>query len=152
MADSKTIEARKRTAVDFLQQVVAGDIEQAYQKYVDPQGKHHNAYFPAGFAPLKKAMIENHAQFPNKQITVKNVLGDGDLEHSRHLGDGAVGAGRGPDRHRGGREEESEDRGDRAGWAVRAVHGGPPVGATARTEERSATRPRPVLRSCAGAG
>ena len=79
MADSKTIEARKRMAVDFLQQVVAGDIEQAYQKYVDPQGKHHNAFFPAGFAPLKKAMIENHAQFPNKQITVKNVLGDGDL-------------------------------------------------------------------------
>jgi predicted SnoaL-like aldol condensation-catalyzing enzyme len=79
MADSKTIEARKRTAVEFLQQVVAGNIEQAYQKYVDPQGKHHNAFFPAGFAALKKAMIENHTQFPNKQITVKNVLGDGDL-------------------------------------------------------------------------
>ena len=79
MADSKTIEARKRMAVEFLQQVVAGDIDAAYQKYVDPQGKHHNAFFPAGFAALKKAMIENHVQFPEKHITVKNVLGDGDL-------------------------------------------------------------------------
>ncbi len=42
-------------------------------------GKHHNPFFPAGFPALKKAMIENHVQFPNKQLTVKNVLGDGDL-------------------------------------------------------------------------
>ncbi len=24
-------------------------------------------------------MIENHVHFPNKQLTIKNVLGDGDL-------------------------------------------------------------------------
>jgi predicted SnoaL-like aldol condensation-catalyzing enzyme len=79
MPDSNTIEARKRTAVEFLHQAVAGDIDAAYQKYVDPKGKHHNAFFSAGFPALKKGMIENHAQFPNKEITVKNVLGDGDL-------------------------------------------------------------------------
>jgi predicted SnoaL-like aldol condensation-catalyzing enzyme len=58
---------------------VAGRIDEAYQKYVDMQGKHHNPFFPAGFSALKKAMIENHAQFPSKQLTVKNVLGDGEL-------------------------------------------------------------------------
>jgi predicted SnoaL-like aldol condensation-catalyzing enzyme len=79
MAGSSDIQARKQAAVQFLQLVETGDIDKAYQKYVDMQGKHHNPLFPAGFPALKQAMIENHAQFPNKQLTVKNVLGDGDL-------------------------------------------------------------------------
>jgi predicted SnoaL-like aldol condensation-catalyzing enzyme len=70
---------RKRAAVEFLQLVVAGCIEEAYQKHVDMQGKHHNPSFPAGFPALMKAMIENQARFPHKQLKVKNVLGDGDL-------------------------------------------------------------------------
>jgi predicted SnoaL-like aldol condensation-catalyzing enzyme len=70
---------RKNTAVEFLQLVVAGRIDEGYQRYVDMQGKHHNPFFPAGFPALKQAMIESHAQFPNKQYTVRNVLGDGDL-------------------------------------------------------------------------
>jgi predicted SnoaL-like aldol condensation-catalyzing enzyme len=72
-------QARKQAAVQFLQLIVAGSIEEAYYKHVDMSGKHHNPFFPAGFPALKKAMIENHAQFPGKQLTVKNVLGDGDL-------------------------------------------------------------------------
>jgi predicted SnoaL-like aldol condensation-catalyzing enzyme len=58
---------------------VEGRIEEAYQKHVDMTGRHHNPHFPAGFPALKKAMVENHAQFPHKKITVRNVLGDGDL-------------------------------------------------------------------------
>ena len=72
-------EQRKQAAVEFLQLVVAGEIEKAYQKYVDFGGKHHNPYFPAGFPALQKAMMENHVQFPNKQLKVKHVLGDNDL-------------------------------------------------------------------------
>jgi predicted SnoaL-like aldol condensation-catalyzing enzyme len=71
--------ARKRAAVDFLQLVVAGRIDDAYQEHMALQGKHHNPIFPEGFPALKRAMIENHVKFPNKQLTVKNVLGDGDL-------------------------------------------------------------------------
>ncbi len=78
MADNGT-RARKQAAVQFLQLVVAGSIDEAYQKHVDLRGKHHNPFFPAGFPALRKAMNENHVQFPNKQLTVKNVLGDGDL-------------------------------------------------------------------------
>ncbi len=74
-----TIQNHKQTAVQFLKLVVAGHIDEAYQKYVDMKGKHHNPFFPAGFPALQKAMKENHTQFPNKQITVKNVLADGDL-------------------------------------------------------------------------
>ena len=77
MTDSNT-QTRKRIAVQFLQLVVAGSIDEAYEKHVDLGGKHHNPSSPAGFPSLKKAMIENHGRFPNKQIIVKNVLGDGD--------------------------------------------------------------------------
>lgn len=73
------IGAHKQAAVQFLQLVVAGRIDEAYDKHVDLRGKHHNPFFPAGFPALKKAMIENHVQFPGKQLIIKNVLGDGDL-------------------------------------------------------------------------
>lgn len=76
MIDKNTL---KQAAVEFLQLVVAGRIAEAYEKHVDLHGKHHNFFFPAGFPELQQAMIENHAQFANKQFIVKNVLGDGDL-------------------------------------------------------------------------
>ncbi len=69
----------KQAAVDFLRLGTAGHVEEAYQKYVDMQGKHHNPYFPTGFATLKHGMSDNHAQFPNKQLLVQHVLGDGEL-------------------------------------------------------------------------
>jgi len=75
----ETVGNRKQIAQEFLQMVVAGQIKQAYQKYVDMQGKHHNFFFPAGFPALEKAMQENHDQFPNKILEIKNVLADGDL-------------------------------------------------------------------------
>ena len=59
--------ARKQAAVQFLKLVVAGSIDEAYEKYIDMQGRHHNPFFPAGFPALKKAMTENHVQFPNRQ-------------------------------------------------------------------------------------
>ena len=74
-----SIEHHKQAAVEFLQLVVSGKIEEAYQKYVDFGGKHHNPYFPAGFPALQKAMMENEVQSPNKQLIVKHVLGEDDL-------------------------------------------------------------------------
>ncbi len=69
----------KKIAVDFLQMVVSGRIDEAYKKYVDMDGKHHNPYFAAGLTELQKAMKENDAQFPDKKHTVKHALADGDL-------------------------------------------------------------------------
>jgi predicted SnoaL-like aldol condensation-catalyzing enzyme len=76
MTESNTQKC-KEAAVQFLQLVTSGRIEEAYQKYVSPKGMHHNCFFPAGFSKLKEAMIENHKQFPVKRFTVKNVIGDG---------------------------------------------------------------------------
>ncbi len=72
------IPMNKELAVNFLQLVVAGNIDEAYQKYVDMDGKHHNAFFRAGFPALQAAMKEDQARSPHKQITIVSVLGDGD--------------------------------------------------------------------------
>lgn len=69
----------KNYAVEFLQMVVAGNIDEAYRKFINMEGKHHNHFFPAGFEDLKQGMKDNHVQFPNKKLTVKNVLEDGDI-------------------------------------------------------------------------
>ena len=69
----------KQLAAEFLGLVVSGKIDEAYEKYVDMSGKHHNAYYAAGFAVLRDGMKENHKQFPSKQFTIKNVLSDGDF-------------------------------------------------------------------------
>jgi predicted SnoaL-like aldol condensation-catalyzing enzyme len=84
MAESQT-QIRKQIAVQFLELVVAGQIDEAYHKYVDMQGVHHNPYFPAGFPALKQAMQDDQNQHPNKRLEVQNVLGDGELVavHSR---------------------------------------------------------------------
>ena len=76
---AKETEEHKKLAVQFLQHVVSGRIEEGYSKFVDMRGRHHNVFFPAGLAELKKAMLENDKDSPNKKLTIKNVLGDGDL-------------------------------------------------------------------------
>ncbi len=79
MTDFSMLQSRKLAAVQFLQMAVAGKIEEAYQKYVDMQGKHHNPFFPGGFPALKKAQLDDYNQSPDKQITVVHVVGDGDI-------------------------------------------------------------------------
>ena len=75
----KSDQSLKEASMEFLHLVVAGRIDEAYDKHVDLNGKHHNPFFPAGFPALRAAMIENHSMFPNKQITIKNILEDGDM-------------------------------------------------------------------------
>jgi predicted SnoaL-like aldol condensation-catalyzing enzyme len=69
----------KEAAVDFLQMVVARKIDEAYTKHIDMNGKHHNAYFAAGFPILREAMKEAHRENPDTELRVKHVLGDGDM-------------------------------------------------------------------------
>ena len=77
--------SNKQLALDFLSMVIACQIDEAYAKYVDMDGKHHNAFTAAGFSALRDGMKENDLQFPNKKMEVKHVLGDEDLVavHSR---------------------------------------------------------------------
>ncbi len=75
----ETTQPNKKSAVKFLELIVAGKVDEAYGQYVDTGGTHHNAFFPAGFPSLQKAMKENNIQFPNKQLVIKNILGDDNL-------------------------------------------------------------------------
>lgn len=69
----------KEKALDFLNTVVKGDIDEAYEKYVDMAGKHHNIYYPAGFAVLKQGMKDSEKEFPNKKFKTYLALEDGEL-------------------------------------------------------------------------
>lgn len=75
----------KRIATDFLHLAAAGKIDEAYEKYVDMSGKHHNAYFAAGFASLKQAMKDSDSESPNKELIVNLTVAEDDLVavHSR---------------------------------------------------------------------
>ena len=74
-----TIQKNKEITLKFLKEVVSGKIDEAYEKYVDMHGKHHNVFNPAGFEALKKGMKENHMQFPNKEIHIKQIICEEDL-------------------------------------------------------------------------
>jgi predicted SnoaL-like aldol condensation-catalyzing enzyme len=69
----------KDIAVSFLKSVIAVDIDDAYDKYIDKSGKHHNVYTLAGFSNLRKGMQEADDQSPDMIYEPKNVFGDGDL-------------------------------------------------------------------------
>lgn len=69
----------KEIAVQFLKLVIAGEIDKAYNEYVDPEGKHHNPYFSAGFSFLKEGMKENQEEFPDKLFNIKHILCDGNM-------------------------------------------------------------------------
>jgi|NGEPerStandDraft_6_1074524.scaffolds.fasta_scaffold29081_2 predicted SnoaL-like aldol condensation-catalyzing enzyme len=73
------VDGHKQAALQFLKLIETGQVEQAYRKYAAANGRHHYPYFQAGFPALQKGMQENHDQFPNMRLTVKNVIGDGDL-------------------------------------------------------------------------
>jgi predicted SnoaL-like aldol condensation-catalyzing enzyme len=79
MTNKSSIQVHKEQAVDFLQLVVAGEIDEAYENYINIHGRHHNVYYSAEFSSLKKGMHENHAQYPDKRLMIKNVLADADL-------------------------------------------------------------------------
>ena len=69
----------KHMATHFLELVIANKIDEAYEKYVNMNGKHHNVYTPTGFDNLKKGMKENEARMPNKKFTIKNVICEGEM-------------------------------------------------------------------------
>ena len=69
----------KDIATSFLKTVVARKIDEAYEKYVAKNMKHHNAYFHGDAESLKKGMIEAHTKFPNTSINIKHVLEEGNI-------------------------------------------------------------------------
>ena len=69
----------KDSAISFLRLASSGNVREAYEKYVHPDFRHHNPYFPGDRASLLAAMEENAATFPQKEFEVLRALEDGDL-------------------------------------------------------------------------
>jgi len=75
----------KESAVSFLTLAASGKVREAYDNYVSPKFRHHNAYFPGDAESLQAGMAEAHKKFPNTALEVQHILGEGDLVavHSR---------------------------------------------------------------------
>jgi predicted SnoaL-like aldol condensation-catalyzing enzyme len=73
------MELYKEQAMNFLQLIVSGEIDEAYEKYVSPKLRHHNPYFPGDGESLKQAMKENDSMNPNKTLEVKQTMEEGEM-------------------------------------------------------------------------
>ena len=71
--------SKKEIAETFLKLASAGEVGEAFDKYVHPDFKHHNAYFAGDRETLKTAMAENAEQFPDKSYESLRTLEDGDF-------------------------------------------------------------------------
>ncbi|WP_026092373.1 nuclear transport factor 2 family protein [Calidifontibacillus oryziterrae] len=69
----------KEKAVSFLQLVAAGEVREAYRKYISPEFRHHNPFFPGDVDSLLLAMEENAINNPHIIIEVKRVIEDGEI-------------------------------------------------------------------------
>ncbi len=69
---------KKDIAVSFLQLVASGKIREAYDKYLRPDFRHHNAYFKGDRESLRGAMEEAQQKHPNKTFNIKMALEDGE--------------------------------------------------------------------------
>lgn len=80
------ITEQRSAAKNFLSMIVNGQIDEAYKKYVDLAGKHHNLFTLSGMKSLKEGMKENDDKFPNKKLIIKHIISEGDvvISHS-HL-------------------------------------------------------------------
>ena len=70
---------KKEIAVEFLKLASSGRVREAYETYVHPDFKHHNAYFKGDRESLLVAMEEAHKETPNKFLEVKHSLEDDGL-------------------------------------------------------------------------
>jgi len=71
--------SNKERAVQFLKLMSSGKVDEAYDQFTSPIGKHHSPHFPAGFDALKEAMKQSYQRFPSKQSEIKHVVGEDNM-------------------------------------------------------------------------
>ncbi len=67
----------KEIVKNFQTMIVKGQIDEAYEKYVAKNFRHHNAYNKGDRQSLLNGMKENHEMFPHKKFTVKKIMCEG---------------------------------------------------------------------------
>jgi predicted SnoaL-like aldol condensation-catalyzing enzyme len=76
---------QREIATAFLKLAASGKVDEAYDKYVSANFRHHNPHFKGDATSLKAGMAEAGAKFPNTTLEVQRVFEEGDLVavHSR---------------------------------------------------------------------
>lgn len=69
----------KDEAVHYLQMIIAGEIDEAYERYISPDLRHHNPHFPGDAESLRNAMKANDGMSPNKTLEVKQTIEEGEM-------------------------------------------------------------------------
>ncbi len=77
MATSPT-GSQKDIVRSFLDLVVAGKVDEGYEKFVHPEFKHHNVWFKGDRQTLLDGMKESHTRFPTKKFEVRKIMEEGD--------------------------------------------------------------------------
>ena len=70
--------SHRSVAAAFLRAAAAGRAREAFANHGAPGFRHHNPYFPGDADSLAAGMDDNAAKFPDKVLTVRHVLEDGD--------------------------------------------------------------------------
>ena len=70
---------KKEIAADFLKMVSLGSVQEAFEKYVHSEFKHHNAYFKGDRKTLMEEMKRNYLEMPNKTYEVLRAVEEKDL-------------------------------------------------------------------------
>lgn len=71
-------QANKEAAIAFLSLAASGAVREAYASFVGEGFRHHNPLFEGSAAALMAAMEENARQSPNKRLTIKRVIAEGE--------------------------------------------------------------------------
>lgn len=71
--------SNKESAEHFLNLIVGGDIDHAYEKYVSSTFRHHNPHFKGDIESLKTSMKEVANDNPNMTIKIHRSLEEGDF-------------------------------------------------------------------------
>ncbi|QDZ26763.1 nuclear transport factor 2 family protein [Noviherbaspirillum sp. UKPF54] len=80
-----TLTSPKESAVEFLRLAAAGQVDEAFSRFVGQTFRHHNPHFAGDAQSLKAGMRENAARFPHKIFEVQRTIAEGPLVavHSR---------------------------------------------------------------------
>jgi predicted SnoaL-like aldol condensation-catalyzing enzyme len=78
------LDSNRNLAIDFLNLVASGNVDEGFAKFVAADFIHHNQYCKGDRASLIAAMKENSQQMPNRKFSIKMVLQEGDkvMAHS----------------------------------------------------------------------
>jgi predicted SnoaL-like aldol condensation-catalyzing enzyme len=78
-------QSHKEVAMEFLRLASAGQVREAYRRYVGPGFRHHNPFFRGDPESLMAAMEANADGNPGKVLDIQRALEDGELVavHSR---------------------------------------------------------------------